>query len=89
MLIKPILECILNNDFTTETDHVSDYLKETFPEIKKSSLREDIFDWLDTRPAFDINHLAQEEAIRFLAQEIINFDVPDNYPIRKGCARAK
>lgn len=89
MLVKPILERILNNDFTEETDHVSDYLKETFPEIKKSSLREDIFDWLETRPAFDVNHLAQGEAIRFLAQEIINFDIPDNYPIRRGCARAQ
>ena len=89
MLTKPILERILDNDFTEKTDHISDYLEETFPEIKKSSLREDIFDWLDTQPEFDVNHLAQEEAIRFLAQEIINFDIPDNYPIRKGCARSK
>jgi len=89
VLVKPILERILNNEFTTETDHVSDYLTETFPEIKISSLREDIFEWLATRPEFDVSHLAQEEAIRLLAQEIINFDIPDNYPIRKGCARSQ
>jgi len=89
VLIQPILERILNNDFTTETDHLSDYLTETFPEIKISSLREDIFEWLATRPEFDVSYLAQEEAIRLLAQEIINFDIPDNYPIRKGCARSK
>ena len=88
MLVKPILERILNNDFTTETDHVSDYLKETFPEIKKSSLREDIFDWLKTRPSFDVDHSLQGDAIWFLAQEIMNLEVPEDWPIRKGCARA-